>query len=114
MYASAVGNDDFALAGAEIGSSSVTSTGDIATIIGNSSDAYAGAGSYDFAGVLGEMLTSTATGGNFLFDLMLSLDLSLRLAIEPVRGSLACSSPIPRGVGRRSCGVISYRRPVRS
>jgi len=45
----------------------------IATVIGNSSEAYAGAGNYDFAGVLGDSLTSTATGGNFLFDLMPSL-----------------------------------------
>jgi hypothetical protein len=75
MYASAFGNDDFAQAGSDIDGSATTTavTGDIATIIGNSSDAYAGAGSYDFAGVLGEMLTSTATGGNFMFDLMPSL-----------------------------------------
>jgi hypothetical protein len=73
MYASAVGNDDIAVAEAEIGSASTASTGDVATIIGNSSDAYAGVGDYDWAGVFGESLTSTATGGNFLFDLMPSL-----------------------------------------
>jgi hypothetical protein len=73
MFASAVGNNDVAVAEEAINGSSATSTGDIATIIGNSSDAYAGAGSYDFAGVLGELLTSTATGGSNLFDLMPSL-----------------------------------------
>jgi len=72
-YASAIGNNDIAVAEAAIDGSSVTSTGDIATVVGNSSDAYAGVGSYDFAGVLGESLTSTATGGNFFFDLMPSL-----------------------------------------
>jgi hypothetical protein len=73
MYASAVGNDVIAVAEAQIGSASTASTGDVATIIGNSSDAYAGVGDYDWAGVFGESLTSTATGGNFLFDLMPSL-----------------------------------------
>jgi hypothetical protein len=73
MYASAVGNDDVAVAEEAINGSSATSTGDIATIIGNSSDAFSGAGSYDFAGVLADSLTSTATGSNFLFDLMPSL-----------------------------------------
>jgi hypothetical protein len=73
MYASAIGTDDNAVAEAALGGVSTASTGDIATIIGNSSDAYAGVGDYDFAGVLGEALTSSATGGNFLFDLMPSL-----------------------------------------
>ena len=35
--------------------------GDIATIIGNSSDAYAGAGNYDFAGILEAMQGSPVT-----------------------------------------------------
>jgi hypothetical protein len=72
-YASAIGNNDIALAGADFNGVSATSAGDIATVIGNSSDAYAGVGDYDFAGALGEALTSSATGGNFLFDLMPSL-----------------------------------------
>jgi hypothetical protein len=75
MYASAFGNNDFAQAGSDVdGSASTTAVaGDIATIIGNSSDAYAGAGNYDFAGILGDALTSHAVGANFLFDLMPSL-----------------------------------------
>jgi hypothetical protein len=73
MYASAFGNDDLAVAQEAINGSSATSAGDIATVIGNSSDAFSGAGSYDFAGVLADSLTSTASGGNFLFDLMPSL-----------------------------------------
>jgi hypothetical protein len=73
MYASAVGSDDNAVAEAALGGVSTASTGDVATSIGNSSDAYAGVGDYDFAGVFGESLTSAATGGNFLFDLMPSL-----------------------------------------
>jgi hypothetical protein len=75
MYAAAVGNNDFAQAGSDVdGSASTTAvTGDIATVIGNSSEAYAGAGNYDFAGVLGEALTSHAIGANLLFELMPSL-----------------------------------------
>ena len=74
-YASAIGNNDYAYAGTEIDgvSATTTTTGDIATIIGNGSDAYAGVGSSDFAGVFGDSLTATATGGNFMFDLMPSL-----------------------------------------
>jgi hypothetical protein len=72
-YASAFGNDDYAYAGAGFADPDVTSTGDIATIIGNGSDAYAGGGDYDFAGALGEALTSTATDGSNLVDLMPSL-----------------------------------------
>jgi hypothetical protein len=74
-YASAVGNNDFAYAGPDVGSvpSTTDVTGDIATIIGNSSDAWAGAGNYDFAGALGEAVMSNATGANFLFELMPSL-----------------------------------------
>ncbi len=73
MYASAIGNDDNAVAEAALGGVSTASAGDVASVVGDSSDAYAGAGSYDFAGALGEALTSSATGGNFLFDLMPSL-----------------------------------------
>jgi len=71
-YASAVGNDDFAYAGPDIGSvpSTTDVTGDIASVIGNSSEAISGAGNYDFAGALGDALTSSATGANFLFELM--------------------------------------------
>lgn len=74
-YASAIGNNDLAVSGAGVqdASSTVVSTGDIATIVGNSSDAYAGEGNYDFAGVLGDSLTSTAVGGNYLFDFAPSL-----------------------------------------
>jgi hypothetical protein len=74
-YASAVGNDDFAYAGPDVGSvpSTTEVTGDIASVIGNSSEAISGAGNYDFAGALGEALTSSATGANFLFELMPSL-----------------------------------------
>jgi hypothetical protein len=74
-YASAVGNDDFAYAGPDVGSvpSTTEVTGDIASVIGNSSEAISGAGNYDFAGALGEALTSSATGSNFLFELMPSL-----------------------------------------
>jgi hypothetical protein len=69
MYASAFGNDDFAQAGSDIDGSATTTavTGDIATIIGNGSDAYAGVGSYDFAGVFGDSLTATATDASNLF-----------------------------------------------
>jgi len=73
--ATAVGNNDYAYAGAdpgEVAASTSTVTGDIASIFGNGSDAFA-AGSYDFAGVLGEMLTSTATGASNLFDFMPAL-----------------------------------------
>jgi hypothetical protein len=73
MYASAFGSDDFAAAEAEIGGMSATSTGDIATVIGDGSGAFAGVGSDDFAAALADSLTSTATGGSFLFDLMPSL-----------------------------------------
>jgi hypothetical protein len=68
-YASAVGNNDFAQAGSDIDGSATTTavTGDIATIIGNGSDAYAGVGSYDFAGVFGDSLTATATDASNLF-----------------------------------------------
>jgi hypothetical protein len=74
-YASAIGDDDYAAAGSAVdGSASTTAvTGDIATIIGNSSDAYAGAGDYDFAGVLGDSLTASAFDGSNLFDFMPSL-----------------------------------------
>jgi hypothetical protein len=72
-YASAVGTNDVADASALVNGMYGSSSGDIATIIGNSSDAFSGAGSYDFAGVLADSLTSTATGSNFLFDLMPSL-----------------------------------------
>jgi hypothetical protein len=67
-YASAFGNDDYAYAGAGFANPDVASTGDIATIVGNGSDASAGAGDYDFAGVLGDALTSTATDGSNFFD----------------------------------------------
>jgi hypothetical protein len=73
MYASAVGSDDNAAAVAALDGVSAASTGDVATVIGNSSDAYAGVGDYDFAGALSDALTSAATNGNFLFDLMPSL-----------------------------------------
>ena len=66
-YASAVGTNDFADASALVNGIYGASSGDIATIIGNSSDAYAGVGNYDFAGVFGDSLTSTATGANDLF-----------------------------------------------
>jgi hypothetical protein len=74
-FASAVGNNDFAYAGPDVGSvpSTTDVTGDIATIIGSNSDAWAGAGNYDFAGALGEAVMSNATGANFLFDVMPSL-----------------------------------------
>lgn len=74
-YASAVGNDDFAYAGSDLGGTATTTdvTGDMATIIGSFDNAYAGVGSYDFAGVLGDSLTSTAISGNDLFDFMPSL-----------------------------------------
>lgn len=71
--ASAIGDNDYAYAGSEFASTVTASTGDIATIVGSSSDAYAGVGDYDFAGVFGDSLTATATIGNFLFDLMPSL-----------------------------------------
>jgi hypothetical protein len=73
--ASAIGDNDFAYASSDVGSvpSTTDVVGDIASVIGNSSEAWAGAGNYDFAGVLGEALTSNATGANFLFDLMPSL-----------------------------------------
>jgi hypothetical protein len=72
-FASAIGNSDYAYAGSDFGGVATTSTGDVATIIANSSDAYAGVGDYDFAGVFGDSLNSTATIGNFLFDFMPSL-----------------------------------------
>ena len=71
--ASAIGDNDYAYAGSEFANTVTASTGDIASIIGSGSDAYAGVGDYDFAGVFGDSLTSTATIGNFLFDLMPSL-----------------------------------------
>jgi hypothetical protein len=72
-FASAIGDNDYAYAGSEFANTATASTGDIASIIGNSSDAYAGVGDFDFAGVFGDSLNSTATIGNFLFDLMPSL-----------------------------------------
>lgn len=67
-FAAAIGNNDVAEAVAYLDGSSATSTGDIATIFGNGSDAFAGVGDHDFAGVLGEMLTAMATGASNMFD----------------------------------------------
>src|ERR1700744_6384643 len=74
-FASAVGDGDYAYAGPDVGSvpSTTDVIGDIASVFGNGSEALAGAGSYDFAGAFGEALTSSATGANFLFELMPSL-----------------------------------------
>jgi hypothetical protein len=71
--ASAIGDNDYAYAGSEFANTATASTGDIATIIGNSSDAYAGVGDYDFAGIFGDSLNSTATIGNFLVEFMPTL-----------------------------------------
>jgi hypothetical protein len=73
MIASAVGNNDLAVATADYAGTATASTGDIASIIGNGSDAFAGAGDYDLAGVFGDSLTSTATIGNFIVELMPNL-----------------------------------------
>jgi hypothetical protein len=86
-FASAVGNDSFADAGTGI-AGTTTATGDIATVFGNSSDAYSGMGNFDFAqifgnsseamagysgdndwaSVFGDMLTANAIDGSSLFD----------------------------------------------
>jgi hypothetical protein len=66
-YASAVGTNDFADASALVNGMYGASSGDIATVIGNSSDASAGVGNADFAGAFGDSLTATASDASNLF-----------------------------------------------
>jgi hypothetical protein len=74
-FASAWGPDAQASAG-DVGSTT-SSSGDVATVfdpfgtVGSVADA--GIGNSDLAAVFGDMLTATATGGNFMVDILPSL-----------------------------------------